>query len=355
VGIADDIARDLAGDHQARKRAREDILLKFRELPWQDQYKTYRVIQGYFIHSGPGIDALEELRRRAECVTAVQQVAAHLGLPEGEMPGVKQYETGRKELGIGLSSSTIERRWQAWPEVCKAARGERVRMTPRQRAQFRALHGRRLKGQEWLTAIREWLESAPPRLHADEYDAWAETRNKEKPDAPPARRAASIRLALSLSWREIIKVAQRDISLADAQAKRLKALKRKSGGFVCMRGVALIRGLTISMANHYAQADPTFPAYAFTLHNVRVWHWDDVEAHHQGKPFPKRKQGEMQSEVVDSAYVMQVCGLRPMQLYPAIRRRSPRVPPPTGRVANYPYWLRVELEAWREQSAHRAA
>lgn len=336
-------------DSPARRRAREDIALAFGELPWQDQYRVYQFVQGHFFHFGPSADALDDLRRRAECVKAVQRAAKHLGLPDGEMPGVKQYEQARKELGMELSSSTIERRWHAWPEVCKAARGERVRMTTRQLAQFRALHGHRPKGREWLAGVREWLESSPPSLRVGDYDAWVEIRNEEEPEAPPARKAASVRVALGLTWREAIRVAWREVPLADAQARHLKALRRKSGGFVCIRGVALIRGLTISLASHHARCDPTFPAYAFTLHKVRVWRWDDVEAHHLGRPFPKRKRGEMQGEVFDSDDIMRLCGLTPMQLYPAISRRHPHVPQPTGRVANYPYWLRAEVEAWSEQ------
>jgi predicted DNA-binding transcriptional regulator AlpA len=325
------------------------MLLTFGELPWHDQYKVYEVIQGYFFHFGPSADALDELRRRAECVKAVQRVAKHLGLPDGGMPGVREYERARKELGMGLSSSAIERRWHAWPEVCKAARGERVRMTTRQREQFRALHGHRPKGREWLAGMREWLEGSPPSLRAADYDAWAGMRNEEEPELPPARKAASIRLALGLTWREAIRVAWRDIPLSEAQARQMKALRRRSGGFVSVRGVALIRGFTISMAGKHARTDPTFPAHAFTLHGVRVWRWDDVEAHHEGKPFPKRERGEMQGEVFDSDDIMRLCGLTPTQLYPAIRRRHPHVPQPAGRVSQYPYWLRADVEAWSEQ------
>src|SRR5271166_6252337 len=126
-------------DHRARKRAREEILLRFKDLSWQDQYKTYNVIQGYFIHSGPGSEALKELRERAECVKAVMKVAEHLELPEGKTPGVEEYEQARKELGLDISSATIIRRWAVWREVCKAARGEKVSLTARQRAHLKAV------------------------------------------------------------------------------------------------------------------------------------------------------------------------------------------------------------------------
>jgi predicted DNA-binding transcriptional regulator AlpA len=336
-------------DHGARRRARVDILLLFHELAWQDQYKTYKVIQGFFIHSGKGAEAWEELRARAECVRAVQRVAKHLRLPAGEMPGVKEYERTRKELGLELGAWTIERRWRSWPEVCKAARGERVKMTARQRAQVQVLRKDRLKGEEWLAGVREWLASRPPSLYSSDYDAWAEERNEEKPKLPPVRTAGTIHAALGLSWRETVRVARRDLSLAEAHARRLKVLRREGRGFVSIIGVALIRGLTMSMAKYYVETDRTFPAHAFKLHTARVWRWEDVEAHHQGRPFPRRRRGEMQHEVFDSDDIVRLCGLTQKELYAAIRRRSPQVPRPAGRISSYSYWLRAEVEAWSEQ------
>ncbi len=97
--MIDDVVLD---DHRARRRARLEVLLRFKDLSWQDQYKTYEVIQGYFIHSGKGSEALEELRERAECVTAVVRAAEHLGMAEGEAPGVAEYEQARKRLGLEL-------------------------------------------------------------------------------------------------------------------------------------------------------------------------------------------------------------------------------------------------------------
>ncbi|HEV3035822.1 MAG TPA: hypothetical protein VGX72_13655 [Solirubrobacteraceae bacterium] len=150
-------------DHHASESARIDILLRFRELSWQDQYKTYEVLQGYFIHSGPGSEALQELRERAECVKAVQEVAKHLELPDVSAPGVTEYEQARKELGIELSSATIIHRWAVWREVCKAARGEKVSLTARQRAHLRAVIRTRGDNEEWLTGLREWLTTRPAR------------------------------------------------------------------------------------------------------------------------------------------------------------------------------------------------
>ena len=115
------------------------MLIHFRELSsWQDQYEVFKVVQGYFVPSRQSLKLAEEVARRAECLAAVRQVAAHLGLPKNEAPSVMQYEATRKELGLGLSVWTIERRWYSWYEVRKALRGEAVRKTPRERSRFEA-------------------------------------------------------------------------------------------------------------------------------------------------------------------------------------------------------------------------
>jgi hypothetical protein len=336
-------------DHRARRRARQDVLLQFRALSsWQDQHKVFKVIQGYFIPSAQSLKLSEELEKRAECVEAVRQVAAHLGLPAGEAPGVMQYEAARRGLGLGLSAWAIERRWHSWHEIRKALRGEPVRKTARERSRFQAAVRHRPIREEWLAGVREWLESRPPSSLALDYDKWAVERNQANPDLPPLTTERSIHAALGLPWPVTLKVALHDLSLAEAQARHKKKLRRESGGFVSLHGVALIRGFTFGQARHQVQTDRTFPPYAFTLHGARVWRWEDVEDHHKGEPFPKRKRGEMQGEVFDSHHIMRLCGLTLKELSGAIRRHRPDVPRPAGRVSQHPYWLRAEVEAWND-------
>lgn len=341
---------DPPDDHRARERARQDVLILFKELsPWQEQQKVFKVIQGYFIPSPEGLKLAEELERRAECVEAVRQVAAYLGLPDGEAPGVTQYEAARKELGLGLSVWTIERRWHSWYEIRKALQGTTVRKTARERSRFQAAIRYRPKKEEWLAGVREWLKGRPPSLLALDYDAWAVERNEAKADLPPASTEHAIHDALGLSWRETLEVARRDLSLAEAQTRHKRKLRRESGGFVSAHGVALIRGFTLGQVHHHIQADRTFPPHAFILHRARVWRWEDVEAHHKGEPFPKRKRGEMQSEVFGSDHIMRTLGLTGPELYEAIRRGRSDVPRPAGRVSQQPYWLRAEVEAWLDE------
>ncbi len=341
-------------DHRARRRAREDILLRFKELSWQDQFKTYKVIQGYFIHSGPGAEAWRELQQRAECVEAVQAVAEYLGLPESKAPGVEDYERGRKELGLELSAPTIIRRWAVWREVCKAARGERVSQTARQRAQFRAAIVRKHKGEEWLEGVREWLREGGPTTCKDDYNAWAQERNEKKLHLPPVALAHSLDASLTLPWSTVVKVAKRDMSLADAQARELERLVNEDGYFVTLRTIALTYGVTLAQARRVAKGEP-FPAHAFTLYRKRVWRLSDVKAHHSGQPFPSRAPGELQSQVMSSTDICRLFGLTRMEMIWAVEQvlASPekaQIPRPAGRVGSFHYWFRIAVEAWCEFS-----
>lgn len=345
MGITDDIERELSTDHRARQRAREDVLLRFMELSWQDQFKTYKVMQGYFIHSGAGSEAWREVQERGGCVEAMQRVARHLGLPEGEAPGVEAYQRGRKELGLALSSSAIIRRWGSWSEASKAARGEKVAMTARQRAHFRAAIGRRRHGEEWLAGVREWLATNPPSLCRCDYNGWVVERNEERPDAPPVCSAESVYSALGLTWPQAMKVARGRLSLAEAQAKELQRLKEENGEFVSSCAVALILGITIHRTK-FVVNDPAFPPHVFMLRGRRIWHLRDIEAHHKGKPYPRREPGELEAQVMDSPAVGRLCGLSKSDMNHAVTRGRAIIPPANGRVGGLHFWFRAEVEAW---------
>jgi predicted DNA-binding transcriptional regulator AlpA len=338
-------------DSRARRRAREDITLRFKELPWPDQYRVYEFVQGHFFHSGRGSERLREVRERAECVTAVRRVAKHLGMGEGEAPGVEEYERARKELGIEPSASTIIRRWEAWREVSKAARGERVSQSARQRAQFRAAIKQKPSGEEWLTGVREWLSEKPPTRYTCDYDAWAEERNERRPHAPPVATAESASRSLVLPWSLIVKVAQRDLSLADAQGQVLETLKGEDGEFIATGAVALIHGVTFHRAKLIVRGEG-FPAHAFQMRESRIWHLSDVEAHHEGQPFPEREPGGLQGQILTTPEVSDLCGLTVSALWNAVSHGHPTAPPPSGRVRRLHFWFRITVEAWAEATGN---
>lgn len=342
-------------DHPARQRARGEILSRFKELSWQDQYKIYEFVQGHFIHSGPGSEALREVRERADCVKAVVKVAKHLGMAEGEVPGVQEYEQARKGLGIELSAATIIRRWVVWREVAKAARGEKVSMTARQRAHFRAAIRQKPEGEEWLHGLREWLGTRPSAsARWDDYDAWAEERNEKLPDLPPVPNARNVSRALDIPWVVARRVAERDLSLVEAQAQHLEHLKKEGSGFVGVLFVSLLHEVTEGRGQGLTRT-AGFPAFAFEMGAARqAWHLSDVEAHHKGRPFPARAPGELQDKVLIGAQVHQLCGLTSVQASEAIQKERLTIPRPAGRVSGRHYWWRREVEKWVAENPERA-
>lgn len=353
MGIADDIKRDLATDHRARRRAREDVLLRFRDLCWQDQYKVFEVIQGYFFHDKDGRTSavLREVRDRAACIEAVQQAARHLGLPAGEAPGVEEYDRAQAELGLGIPSGVVRRRWHSWREVRKAVGGEPVRLTARQRAGLRAAIRRQQTGEEWLAGVREWLGEGGRSACRADYDAWALERDGRSPDLPPAALSGSIMGSVLLPWSAIVRVARGDVSLADAQAGELRRLETEDGEFVAVRCVALLHGVSETQAKRITRREG-FPAHAFTLYGKRVWRLGDVRAHLAGEPFPSRAEGELQGHVMSSTEVRLLLGLDRMGMIHAVAQtqesppRVGRVPRPAGKVASMHYWWRLSVEAW---------
>lgn len=287
----------------------------------------------------------------------MQQVAKHLGLGNREAPGVQEYERTRKGLGLVLSAATIIRRWEVWREVCKAAQGEQVSMTARQRAHFRAAIRQKQSGEEWLTGVREWLHIEPAVKFESDYDAWADERNENKAHLLPVSLSSGIREALGLSWSAVLQVAKRDLSLVDAQRRHLKELKQENGEFVTLRAIALIHGITTRRASHLTHEE-SFPAHAFTVHSRRVWYLADIEAHHSGQPFPRRTPGELQDQIMSSKEIREMFGeLTKWELRCATHspNASARIPPPAGQVNGAHYWFRIAVEAWCDQRPNQTS
>jgi hypothetical protein len=166
--------------------------------------------------------------------------------------------------------------------------------------------------------------------------------------------SVSVGRALMLPWGSIVRVAKRDLSLADAQERELERLKSENGEFVGCGAVALIHGVTFSGVGAVTRGDG-FPNLAFVIQRGRIWHLSDVEAHHGGEPFPDRAPGGLQHQVMTTSDISRLCGLRPDAVRDAIYRGRPTVPKPAGRVMGTHYWFRVAVEAWADSTGSQAA
>ena len=142
------------------------------------------------------------------------------------------------------------------------------------------------------------------------------------------------------------KVAERDLSLVDAQAQQLNHLKKEGNGFAGVALIFLLHGVTTGCGKGITRR-PGFPAYAFRIGKAQeVWCLTDIKAHHKGKPFPERTPGELQDEILDRQQMGALCELTSVQLSRAIYKARLTAPSPAGRVGGCHYWWRHDVERW---------
>ncbi len=142
-------------------------------------------------------------------------------------------------------------------------------------------------------------------------------------------------------------MAERDLSLVEAQAQQLRRLKDEGGGFAGTATISLMHGVTTGRGKGITRTDG-FPAPAFELgRSMQAWLLTDVEAHHEGRPFPEREPGWLQEQVLNSTQLRELCGLTTAQLGNAIHRGKLAVaPPPAGLVTGLHFWWRRDFESW---------
>lgn len=332
----------------ASRTPREEALRRCMELPWLDMYEVWQVLGSYLVPAGASeTDTSRQLRERIEATACLTCAAAHLKLPEGEAPTIAAYTKVRVELDLPLTARQIETRWEGWRFAKLALGGERAVETPAQRSIRRAATGRKHHHEEYVTGVRDWLATKPAATTKADYDEWAKRHNSNV-SRLPCRLGGHVESGLNLSWKRVLSVARFEVDLPDAKVAYAAELREASGTFdlVGATGVALIYGTRRQHAHHLART-PGFPPHVAVLTGSRVWYRSDVEAHHAGKPFPKkRREGELQPRIVHSGEVCQRLGYAPATLIGVIHNHGAGAPQPAGSVSAKLYWVRKDFERW---------
>lgn len=327
---------------------REEALRRCMELPWLDMYEVWRVLGSYLVPAGASeTDTSRHLRECIEATACLTCAAAHLKLPEGEVPTIAAYTKVRAELDLPLTARQIETRWEGWRFAKLALGGERAVETPAQRSIRRAATGRKRHHEEHVTGVRDWLASKPATTTKEDYDEWTKRHNSDV-SRLPCRRGIRVESGLNLSWKWVLSVARFEVELPDAKVAYGDELREASGTFdlVGATGIALIYGTHRHDAQHLVR-EPGFPPHVAVLTGSRVWLRSDVEAHHAGKPFPKgRREGELQPRIVQSDEVCERLGYAPTTFIGAIHNHRVGVPQPSGSVSAKLYWVRKDFERW---------
>jgi predicted DNA-binding transcriptional regulator AlpA len=321
----------------------ETVLRRFAELSTRAQLRAYEVIREYL---GDGIKATKgdhELAERAAALEALRQVADELRLPEGRSPTTTQFDEVSKRLGLDWTVSRVIRAWGRWRFATDAFTGHRARPSAHQRALQSASTGTRRTHEDYLTALRLWLDTKPAATTTAIYDAWAREYNEERdPGERPVPGWIAIYRVLGVSFENALRAARGEIELAEAP-KALR-MRQDHGPLVSTRGIANAQDLLEHQARHVSNRRD-FPRPVIKLSGHRAWLRDDVEAYFAGREFPERQDYELQADYLSAAEVAPLVGCS----VPVLSMQRGRVPKAAGRVSSRQYWRRGDIERWLEE------
>jgi len=335
-------------------------------LPWHDQCEVYHLLGSSLGFEEDEPDKQDERRKelseRAEALEAMRGAAERLGLPDGKRLAVRDYERARRELGLGISSAAIIRRWGSWREAVSVMGGEPARTTQRQRARWLEINNSARAREQHLAGVREWLEGKPATISKRAYDDFALSPDRQGTGALPLVTADAVTDALVLPWRTTLAVARGEKALGAAQRERKTELRREGGslGLVSVAYIALLHGGSEKAAYKLVRAEGfPVPAAYTTMNGRRAWYRHDVEAHHAGRRVPKRRLFEAQGKIILSEEVRALLGPPASEFERMVARSQLAsrceaqdgnlLPRPDGRVNHAFYWLRADIEAWNDR------
>jgi predicted DNA-binding transcriptional regulator AlpA len=252
------------------------------------------------------------------------------------------------ELGLQWTSAKVVRAFGRWRNACQALKGGWVPETAQQRILRRSYFAQDRTHEDYVVAVREWLETKPAREFRTDYDDWTRDRNgRLKEGEKPLPGIKTVQNALPIEWERMLRIAKGDGDLADElQSAIAEATKDEAEPLVGLTAMALILGRSKQHAADWLARDD-FPKPVARLVGKRVWLKEDIEAVRNGESFPKREPYSMQHLYMDQEGIEQILG-KPYSSWgnKISQQRWDKVPKPAGRHARTYYWLRSEVYDW---------
>lgn len=206
---------------------------RFYRLRDVDKVRAYKSIRDH-LGDRVGEDTRhdEKVRRRAEALDALAQVRDHLGLAADQAPTKAAFDREARALGLPWTGARVIKAWDRWRFATDALKGGQAPLTAAQKSLQRAVSGKERAFEEPLTALRRWLETAPRSTTTDDYDEWSrETNDGLDDDELPVPGAAALRLQLSATWPDLVRVGKGEIGLAQARPIRPGSRRRGAGPY----------------------------------------------------------------------------------------------------------------------------
>jgi predicted DNA-binding transcriptional regulator AlpA len=319
----------------------ETVLRRFSDLTPRAQLEVFALIRNYLDGEVAEIGVDRAIAKRRDALEVLRRVAADLELPKGEAPTTTQFREASKRLGLGWSVAKVGRAWGKWRFACEAYTGHHLRRTAVQQAVLNANTGKKRAQEDYVTSLRLWLDTSPVAETITAYDKWAQEFNEVLPhNQPPACLWSPIHHNLRVGFHDALRVARNEVALSDCVKSKGDHTK-EHGPLVSKQWMQGEYGLSAHRAANLPRS-PQFPKPIVMLSRRRAWLKDDVRAYFENRPFPKRKEFELQDEYLSLAELAALMGKKPRMI-----SQTTRLPEPAGLVSLNRYWLRSEVEQWQ--------
>jgi hypothetical protein len=297
------------------------------------------------------------IRERGEALEYLGRAIRHLSLPARQVPTKAQFDRVARELDWEWTGAKVIRVWERWKAVTQAYLETRRVRTPAARS--RAHQPRGAKDNTTLKhvgALRAWLDTEPEAETHASFNAFAEAYNAALPDgAIPFARASTIARDLPVSWKNAIRVARRETTLAQASKQELAealpaVLDAKT--LVGLPQLSRIFKASTQVVTELTTSDPRFPVPVAHIDGRDAWLYEDVKLYRRNLATPKRAEDEYQRSFISLSELLPLLKRQEQAVRRAIRKQAwARVPPPEGELGTgIYYWRREKAEAWITQA-----
>jgi predicted DNA-binding transcriptional regulator AlpA len=329
-----------------------DALDRFYALSTRDQLGFFGEAREHLGSEAWTQDEVEqEIDKRAEALEALEAVAADLRargeFREGKSPTVEEFDAGAERLGLEIRSGFVVRAFLRWRIAKTVLEGGQAREKPSRRRARSAAVGRTRTHEDYLRAVRIWLDSGPERSAPADYDAFVKEENRQRgDDERPLPSLSAVTTGLRIGWVRVLAVARGgttlENALEDRRAELLDGLSDDS--LVGAEVVAVMTGIYGQNIAHHVRKG-TFPVPAAKVGRNMAWMLGDVKASKAGRRVPERKRFFFQDEVVDLRELASKVGIKVDYVRTLLNHEAwHRVPRPDGKVGGAWYWLRSNLD-----------
>ncbi len=331
----------------------EEVMRRIYGLRVREQLMVFETLRKY-LGDGVGEETIfdKEIHGRQAALEAMRRVADHWQLDESVAPTTTQHRQAPSEVTEGWSVTRVGEAWGRYRFAQQAFRGEPVAETVAQKSLRRSASGRKRWREDYMSGLREWLETDPASRTTKDYDDYVRQHNSEvltgERGGLTLASAGSLTAGLGLRWADTLRLCDDEADYGTIRADALRECLANGGGslgLMSSEGVGHMLGKLPKDIAHMLRRG-TLPVPVLILANIRGWYIKDIEALAAERPVPKRQEDELRPQVMSTSEVAAFLGVTRTGLTSMLHQESKSAPTPDGRIAHAHYWMRQKTERW---------